>query len=210
MTQGQKVQGQKTQGQVTEFIGKGHISAHMLATPKTFKNKLIQLGVEEPVANFIIATSAPKGHPSKMSVAQAVREFLPNVAQMSAVSRAFNALTEINGFSGFLCALLYGQEATELKERASMMKTEKKVGGRTYAHLTIEERAAKAAHKALVGHFRAKHHMQPRGRVKSDLLSDYNAYIAENIEAETAKTLAKMTKTKGQKAKKEKQESVAA
>lgn len=203
-TQGQKIQGQKVQGQQIECIGKGHISAGMLATPKTFVRKLVQLGVEESVANFIVAVSAPKGHPDKLNVTAAREKFLPGLAQMSAVSRAFNALTEINGYSGFLCTLLFGQEAIELRERASMMVTEKKVSTGTYTHRTIEERAAKEAHKALVTKFRTKHHMQPRGRVKSELLTEYNAYIAENIEAETAKIVAKMSKTKGQKVKKEK------
>jgi hypothetical protein len=211
-TQGQKIQGQKKQGQgqAIEFIGKGHISTAMLSSPKTFARKLVQLGVEEPVANFIVAVSAPKGHPNKMTAAAAIKEYLPGLAQMSAISRAFNALTEINNYSGFLCALLYGAEATELKERAEMMVAEKKVNKGTYTHRPIEERAAAIAHKTLVGRFRAKHKMQARGRVKSELLTEYNAYIAENIEAETAKIVAKMTKGQGKKTKKEKLETVAA
>lgn len=170
------------------YIGKGLITPNMIKTPSALKDKMISLGIEENVADFIIATSYPKGHSNKLSVAEATRQYFPDKPSGTAVLAAFNALTEINGYSGLLCTLLHGQEAADLKAEAERIAKEEAERPKR-PHRPVEVRAKEQAEKMLNQQFREKHNLAKRGRMRPENQEKWEAFLEKNIEKATEKVL---------------------
>jgi hypothetical protein len=161
-----------TQGQHPHQIGEGKISEANLRSDKAWMTKMIKLGHDENIVNFIVYTCLPKGHPERLTKVAAGRKFFPDTAMGTVMQRVSNALLDGKDGNGFLCQLFWGHIADELKKNINEVKMQKEAVKGTKARRSKEEKEAMKEAKRIDAEFRAKHNLNSRGRIPEKLLAE--------------------------------------
>jgi len=193
MSQEKLKQGQGKGQTISEYLGSGTIRATQMNSVTAIKHKMVELGIDPKMAEFIVAVSYPKNHPSKRNKNQAAREIFGTECSLTIINRAFNALTNFDGFSGLLCTLLFGKKAAKLQqqeiETANKDQGNKKVAKKR-VKVKSREHARRLAIKKLSKIYRKTHRLSERGAIQSKHVKKYDNYIMNNVEKEVETILA--------------------
>jgi len=164
------------------YLAKGSFTANQLADTSLFHKRLVHLGFEEPMVNFIYHTSMPKGHPDFMNKSVAQKTFMPEIKYLTAITRAQNAQTLI------LTHLWHGQEIDQYAEDYKKRTPAEKKG--TRSRIAPEVKAKQLAEKQLKAEFRENNKIKnKRGKLPKEFKKEYDEYLKQNLEELSQKIL---------------------